>query len=140
MPLQGISQIQRCDLQSYQSYCGVQGKGLGDGTNPLRGCLGRNQRCRKGKISDYREKQAWESQGYCDKKDKSPASRLKVSMCIQLSPAYPIRLIISFCNSFLGPPLLPMCIYKTWSQTTGHKGCWVCGASKAGCELLQVWV
>lgn len=104
------------------------------------GMLGGGNRTGEREKSEWLgEKQAWESQGYGDKWDRSPVGRLKISMYVQLCPAYPVRLLISFCISFLGLCLVPMCIYKTWSQTTGHKGWWLRGASKAGCELLQVW-
>lgn len=129
MPLQGISQIQRCDLQSYESYCGVQGKGLGDGTNPLRGCLGKNQRCRKGKISDYREKQAWESQGYCDKKDRSPASRLHPAVpCLSYQTNY---LLLQL---FLGPPFashVHLQDMESDHRSQGLLGLW--------CQQSRVW-
>lgn len=114
---------------------GVQG--FGDSTSPVSGCLAEEPEVgEKEKTQWLGEKEAWESHSYSDKRDRSSVSRLQVCICVQLCPAYPAGLSISFCNSLLSRCLVPMCTSKTWSQTTGHKGWWVCGASKAGHELL----
>lgn len=115
---------------------GVQG--FGDSTSPVSGCPAEEPEVGKRKKSQWLgDKEAWESHSYSDKRDRSSVSRLQVCMCV---PAYPAGLSISFCNSLLSRCLVPMCTSKTWSQTTGHKGWWVSGASKAGRELLQVQV
>lgn len=64
-------------LIGLQSYYGVQGKGTWGWPKSCEGMLRGGTRGEEREISQcLGEKQAWESQGYGDKRDRSPVSRL----------------------------------------------------------------
>lgn len=100
--------LQRYKSSSVKAPMECRGKGFWDGTGPVSGCLEEEPEVGKGKNQQLGEKQAWESHSYSDKMDTSSVTRLQVSMCVQLCPASPVRLSISFCNSILGLCWVPM--------------------------------
>ena len=114
---------------------GCRGKAPGDCTSPVMGCSGEEPKVGKGKDqSGLGRNKHGKTEGYGDKRDRPPVNR---SVCVfscalpQITAVCPVCSLISFCNSFPGALFsMHVRLRDKWSQTTGHRGPWVCGASK----------